>query len=148
MRIINAGLPAVIGVDQAGKIIHQAGSGNLPLGIMDSEYESFKAVEISMRQEECFYLYSDGVTEATNGAGQMWGETGLQHALQMPLEGESRLEALELALVGFMGDATQTDDISVLEYRVSRALLAVSVVKSANESVAAILTGGRCFSGT
>ena len=62
------------------------------------------------------YLYTDGVTEATNGAQELYGEDRLQAALnEAPdLPVEELLPRIKNSIDTFVGDADQFDDITML----------------------------------
>lgn len=67
------------------------------------------------------YLYTDGVTEATNGQQELFGEERLQAALnESPeLRVQLLLEKIKGCIDAFVGEAEQFDDITMLglEYR-------------------------------
>ena len=62
------------------------------------------------------YLYTDGVTEATNGDQELYGEDRLQAALnEAPdLPVEELLPRIKNSIDTFVGDADQFDDITML----------------------------------
>ena len=62
------------------------------------------------------YLYTDGVTEATNGAQELFGEERLQQALNdnPDLPVEELLPKIKRSIDTFVGDADQFDDITML----------------------------------
>ena len=62
------------------------------------------------------YLYTDGVTEATNGAQELFGEERLQQALNdnADLPVEELLPRIKNCIDTFVGDADQFDDITML----------------------------------
>ena len=62
------------------------------------------------------YLYTDGVTEATNSHEELFGEERLQNALNeyMDLPVEQFLPKIKECIDAFVGDADQFDDITML----------------------------------
>lgn len=68
--------PFIIRRDGALRTI---GHGGVPVGLFpQSEYQS---CEFSLAPGERLYLYSDGISECENRAGELYGETRLQHLL-------------------------------------------------------------------
>ena len=67
------------------------------------------------------YLYTDGVTEATNSHEELFGDERLQNALNeyMDLPVEQLLPKIKECIDAFVGDADQFDDITMLalDYR-------------------------------
>lgn len=62
------------------------------------------------------YLYTDGVTEATNSHEELFGDERLQNALNeyMDLPVEQFLPKIKECIDAFVGDADQFDDITML----------------------------------
>lgn len=62
------------------------------------------------------YLYTDGVTEATNSHEELFGDERLQNALNeyMDLPVEQFLPKIKECIDAFVGDADQLDDITML----------------------------------
>ena len=67
------------------------------------------------------FLYTDGVTEATDAGNQLYGSERLHHVLNesLSLSPETLLQAVKADVDRFVGDAPQFDDITMLclEYR-------------------------------
>jgi sigma-B regulation protein RsbU (phosphoserine phosphatase) len=87
------------------------------LGVMEASVYESRTVTVG--PGETLVFYTDGVTEAENGAGEFFAEKGLARALR---RGISIPDAgVAAALVGeirsFAGDAVQTDDITILALR-------------------------------
>ena len=74
-----------------------------------------------MEPGDCLYLYTDGVTEATNGAQELFGEARLQAVLnEAPdLPVDRLLPKVKQSIDTFVGEAEQFDDITMLglEYK-------------------------------
>jgi sigma-B regulation protein RsbU (phosphoserine phosphatase) len=70
LRYINAGHPAPL-LLRAGKVVRELPDGRrLPLGLGQ---DSFEVGEETLEPDDRLLLYSDGVTEARNAAGEMFG---------------------------------------------------------------------------
>lgn len=75
--------------------------------------------EIQLWPGDELFLYTDGVTEATNEKQKLFGEARLLEALNgIPEENvESRCKAVKSAIDSFVGNAEQFDDITMLSVR-------------------------------
>ena len=75
--------------------------------------------ELQLLPGDELFLYTDGVTEATNKCQEMFGDSRLVDALNSVFEetAESRCMTVKRAIDGFVGDAEQFDDITMLSVR-------------------------------
>lgn len=85
----------------------------LPLGLFsEASYETFETV---IEPGECVLFLSDGMTEAHNPAGAMFGEGPLSDALINHRSGQALLDHLLHELAEFVGpDWEQEDDVTLL----------------------------------
>ena len=76
----------------------------------------YRAQELTLRPGERLFLYTDGVTEATDGQDRLYGEERLQAALEQNRDAEPQalVEAVKADVDAFVGDAPQFDDITML----------------------------------
>lgn len=88
----------------------------LVLGVMENI--SYHEEELQLEAGDSILLYTDGVTEAFNAEGEMFGETGLAYALaKADTRGAHKLaHVLDRAVNDFANDAAQSDDITVLSF--------------------------------
>jgi sigma-B regulation protein RsbU (phosphoserine phosphatase) len=98
------------------RINHESG---FLLGMLDDmEYDVHKLL---LQPGDTMLLYTDGVTEAMNGTGELFEESRLVGSLERmngsPLE--AMLEGINADLMRFAGGAPQADDITMLalQYR-------------------------------
>ena len=81
----------------------------------------YRENSLQLEPGDCLYLYTDGVTEATSGAQELFGEERLQHTLNesKDLPVDQLLPKVKQAIDTFVGEAEQFDDITMLglEYR-------------------------------
>lgn len=112
LEFCNAGhLPPVI-VGESGTV--QLESAGLPLGMFcDSSFVSSGA---KLRLGETLLLFSDGVTEANNEAGEEFGISRLIDAVgNAAAFGPTELLTSNVAAVsGFRGSATRNDDLTMM----------------------------------
>lgn len=112
----NAGHPAPLLLRAGGRIETLPANG-LPLGLLeDSAYD---VAEARLSPGEMLVIYSDGVTEARNAAGEFFGLKRLKEALRAGGDCRQMHATVLAALRQFTGGAPQADDVSlvVLEYR-------------------------------
>lgn len=116
VRLANAGhLPALW--IQAGQPVRSFAASGLPLGIEASAgYET----EIFTAQAGDLYLYTDGLTEARDAAGEEFGQARLTETV-LALAGfaGNKLVQLEAALTA--GGFTARDDLTLLQVEFSKA---------------------------
>ena len=79
----------------------------------DSEYT---AIQADLLPGDCYLFYSDGVTEAFNAEGHIFGERRLLDAAaqNQGLNPEQLVAAIQQAVSTFAGDHPQSDDITLL----------------------------------
>lgn len=79
----------------------------------------YKTQELQLRPDDTIYIYTDGVTEATNADTELFGEERLLAALNSrefdTMESVCRFVKAEVD--AFVGDAPQFDDITMVAFR-------------------------------
>lgn len=112
MRYCNAGHCAPVLIDSAGTRIGPLPvEPNIPVGILtDMKY---KIQETTIDPNTTIFLYTDGLTEAENTRHVLFGEERLMEALQ-PLPPQSLIEHVTEVTRQFVGEAEQSDDMTML----------------------------------
>lgn len=87
---------------------------DMPLGVWDEN--EFPSQSVQLCKGDVILLYTDGVTEAMNSNGKLFGE---EHALACmngcnPKEPETIIDTIMQTLKEYAGDAPQSDDITML----------------------------------
>ncbi|MEG0771065.1 MAG: PP2C family protein-serine/threonine phosphatase [Clostridia bacterium] len=81
----------------------------------------YKQNEMQLNVGDSLYLYTDGVTEATNASEKLYGEDRLQNILNLNINcsPEEILKVVKTDIDKFVGEAPQFDDITMLaiEYK-------------------------------
>jgi sigma-B regulation protein RsbU (phosphoserine phosphatase) len=114
LRIGLAGHPAILHFSARTNEVAQYECPNMPLGILPSG--DFASAEIQTENGDLFALYTDGLLETTNAAGEEFGLKRLQAELQR--HGKAPLEAICRAVqVSVARHGTQFDDQSLLLMR-------------------------------
>jgi PAS domain S-box-containing protein len=101
----------LIGVD--GKIIQRFTPQHLPLGIIETDADLLKTITFSWDKPCQLVIYSDGLIEATNRAGEQFGEEGLLAAM-VDVSPHLRHESVRSALAAHLDGVPAHDDVSLL----------------------------------
>lgn len=113
--IWSAAMPPAILVDSDGTIKEIIESMYLPLGAIPRDKLDASTYQFSASLGDTLYLCTDGIIEAENPAGDMFGETRYRSLFST---GESKLfEHILNTHKDFCGLAAQTDDISLVEIK-------------------------------
>ena len=102
--------PLIYGVDGLRRIE----TGGMPVGLF--EMAPYMADSVELKAGDIFVLYSDGVTEAHNVAGEEFGEERLVAVMQQHQHGTADvvLEQIINAVKAFARGAEQYDDVTAL----------------------------------
>ena len=85
---------------------------NIPLGVM-SGFE-YAGQETELRDDDAIFLYTDGLTEAENTSHELFGEERMYEVLGTRRPSADHMEAMKSAVTAFVGDAPQSDDLTML----------------------------------
>ena len=118
-RYVNAGHePPYICKQGEGYEAYRIKAGFVLAGMEDLRY---REGSLQLSPGEKIFLYTDGVTEATDAENQLYGSERLHRVLNDHLDAnpEALLAAVKADVDHFVGDAPQFDDITMLcmEYR-------------------------------
>ena len=94
-------------------VYHKTRAGFVLAGMEGVRYRKF---ELQLQPGDTLYLYTDGVTEATDTEEKLYGEARLQQQLNLH-HGESAraiCDAVKADVDAFAGEAEQFDDITML----------------------------------
>lgn len=116
-QIWNAGLPEVLVVSQAGDITQRIVSSHLPLGVIAYKDDELSCCDIQLGVGDSIYALSDGLTEAENDAGEMFGQQRFELLLMNKTNEDGRLVDIKNRVEIFVGKAMPTDDISLIEIK-------------------------------
>lgn len=117
VRWVNAGHcePILLRADGTAELIPH--SGNLPVGILPGQ--SFIEGGAALGPGETLFLYTDGVTEATDAGGELFGTDRLLDVARRSAgrSPEELTRAVIEAIEAFSAGAVQADDITCLAIR-------------------------------
>lgn len=115
-RYVNAGHNAPFLRRASGEMTRLA-EGGMPFGI-DSAAE-YKSVAVDARPGDLLVIFTDGLPEAVNSAGEEFGEVRLQNRIEH-FAGEASASLLSVIMAdvdAFVGQARQHDDITCMAVR-------------------------------
>ncbi len=119
LTFCNAGhnAPIVIGKDSESYYLTM--DSNLPLGIV-AEYQ-FRNQQIDLPKGSAMLLYTDGLTEGENAGKELFGEDRTLEAARSLSRQNARgiVNGMTDALGQFVGDAEQSDDLTLLCVRLN-----------------------------
>jgi len=121
LELVNAGHDAPWRVSQGGvveKIATPAETGGPPLCVVDDFVYLSQRLQLSPGDTLC--VITDGVTEAMNQSGELFGGQRLQAALAVTPTGQSlnqMMERVRAEIAGFVGAAEASDDLTLLLLR-------------------------------
>ena len=117
LTFANAGHCAPILV-RANREMEKLETTSMPVGLMPGA--QFELGSRELGPGDRLILYSDGVTEAQNGAGDFFGRKRLRDAIRSAEKGSARQvqDAIRQAILDFTAGAEQADDVTlvVMEY--------------------------------
>ncbi len=101
---------------RAGGITQLSDGAALPLGIMkETEYTT---ASVRLEPGDQLVLYTDGVTEAMNERGEMFGTDRLLSAAESHRDAQETLGSIQRGLGAFVGTCAPNDDRAVAVFRV------------------------------
>lgn len=122
--IWNGGMPEVLLLDnRQGNIKSRIASKHLPLGIASSAERSFKMEIIDISVGDQFIMYSDGLTDATNNDGTMFGTSRLHLLINNTDSTEHVFSSIVNAFEIFCEDIKPQDDVTLVNVPCSPASL-------------------------
>jgi CheY-like chemotaxis protein len=117
IKFINCGLPDAYIIDRNSGEVDALSSTHLPLGILSNDKLNIQIELFPFKEGASLFICSDGVIEAENEDGEMFGQERLLIAL---CEGASSGDAfgkVKEALMPFHRSREQADDVTYIEIR-------------------------------
>lgn len=107
------GQPPLLLVNNAHQVAAQLVSAHYPMGIVGSEYFDAATEAVSLAEFSHLLLYSDGLLEAQNAEGEMFGNARLEKAMGGRRK-SGLMQGIKSRLVAFLDGLEPHDDVSVL----------------------------------
>jgi len=115
------GQPPLLLIDSRHQVAAQLESCHFPLGVVaENRFDAATQVR-ALGAYSHLLLYSDGLLEARNGAGEMFGAGRLAEALGGRVRKAGLMQGIKSRLVGFLDGLEPHDDVSVLAVELSAA---------------------------
>ncbi len=111
-RLWNGGMPEVLVCSSTGEISACYPSTDLPLGIVDECGPTI--LTTLLMPGDLVLMYSDGVIEAQNLEGQLFGRARLHAAIKDARAPVPMLASIVQAVDSYAADVAQHDDVSIL----------------------------------
>ena len=115
ISVINSGLPDIY-LYRDKKIIRTFKSGNIPLGISGLSASQLEVEMETLQFGDRLYVATDGVMEATNESGAMYGLDRLLQVFDGNNDSDCLFDSILQDVSDFCDGAAQTDDITLLEF--------------------------------
>ncbi len=117
VRYVNAGHNPPLVKRAGGQFEYLRTRPGFVLGGMEDV--KYKYHEMQLEPGDVIFLYTDGVTEATNADVELFGEERLQNAINSAGDGsmEDLCRYVKAEVDAFVGDAPQFDDITMVAFR-------------------------------
>jgi two-component system, HptB-dependent secretion and biofilm response regulator len=119
LTIWNGGLPAGFLYKIQNRSIHPIKSTHLPLGVLSSRAFKDNCEEYDLVNGDRLYLWSDGIHEARDANGEMFGEAKLMDVFKQNTKPEKLFDEIISNVQAFIGDSEKDDDISLFEIRMA-----------------------------
>lgn len=109
------GLPDVLIYRHEDHQIENLPSKHLPLGVVDNDRFNTESRIVQLTKGDKILLWSDGIIEATNTAGEMFGEDRVRDVILETENAEHIFDNIEKAVEKHTGRGEQDDDYTMVE---------------------------------
>ena len=113
LSVWNGGLPDILITRNDGSILSRIKSAHMPMGINEYKTIDLDSVVLQTEDSNMVFMYSDGIIEAMNDSGEMYGTDRLERLFN---SGNvlNLLDTVKEDISNFIGDAKQNDDITLV----------------------------------
>jgi CheY-like chemotaxis protein len=111
----NGGLPAGILVKASSRETIALTSRHLPLGVLAPREFNEKMAQHAIAPGDRCYIWSDGIVEAENPQGEMYGDTRLNACFERNKNLAELFDEIIADVHHFVGESEMSDDISCIE---------------------------------
>ncbi|MDH5256614.1 MAG: SpoIIE family protein phosphatase [Gammaproteobacteria bacterium] len=112
----NCGLPDVYLTDKNRKIVADYPSQNVPLGVLSGGITT-DPYEIDTNNISEVIIFSDGITEAEDPSGNMYGDEKLIELIESSSSEKDLFTEIKTDVEGFMNGEDPSDDISLVVFK-------------------------------
>ncbi len=118
LKVWNGGLPDCFLLRCDSGEVEAIRSTHLPLGVLANKDFKDDCKHFELNPGDRLYMWSDGIHEARNSAGEMFGEDRLKATFADNRDPEQLFEQILGRVQGFIGDGERDDDLSLIEVKV------------------------------
>lgn len=115
VSVVNSGLPDIY-LYRNNQIVRTFKSNNIPLGIRHVTSSQFEVEMETLEIGDRLYVATDGVMEATNASGDMFGLGRLLDLFKTNAGSDVLFDSILDNVSEFCAGAKQTDDLTLLEF--------------------------------
>ncbi len=115
MKVWNGGLPECFIYRSQSREVMPVRSIHLPLGVLADKSFKTNCEYFEMAVGDRFFMWSDGIHEARNLQGDMFGEERLMQLFKEGLPAEQLFDEILGRVQRFVGESEKNDDLSLLE---------------------------------
>ncbi len=111
------GVPDCYLLTNQGQTLTPLRSHHLPLGVLSGEQFDDEMTDHHMDLDDRLFMWSDGIVEARDANGDMYGEERLQQVFKQGLKAESLFNAIQDSVSEFVGQSQRDDDTTLIEMK-------------------------------
>ncbi len=115
IKVWNGGLPAGMIYRQADGSVIPMRSTHLPLGVLPEKSFKDDVQFYDLDEGDRIFMWSDGIHEARNPDGDMYGEERLLEVFSQCNEPAGAFDKILTSVKNFIGSGEQDDDLSMIE---------------------------------
>ncbi len=116
------GVPDCYLLRNDGERIETLSSRHLPLGVMSADKFNDQMTEFPMANGDRLFLWSDGIIEARNSEGEMFGQERLINVVRDSAHASDVYDDIQRAVDEFVDGSEQDDDTTLIEVVMDDAL--------------------------
>jgi two-component system, HptB-dependent secretion and biofilm response regulator len=128
IKVWNGGLPAGIIYRTKEASVTPIRSTHLPLGVLADKNFKDDAQYFNLDADDKIYMWSDGIHEARNPDGDMFGEERLHDLFATNNQPAALFDDVLSSVKAFIGSGEQDDDLSIIEIKMALHDLALNPI--------------------
>jgi len=121
LKVWNGGLPDCYIYRHKTASVEPVRSTHLPLGVVGNKAFKDDCLHFELEEDDKFYMWSDGIHEARNDDGDMFGEERLKQVFAANRKPDSLFDDIIGAVHAFVGDGNKDDDLTLIEVKMDKA---------------------------
>jgi DNA-binding response OmpR family regulator len=133
LKIWNGGLPDCFVYHHNENKVSPVKSTHLPLGVLSNRAFKDNCEYFELQEEDRIFVWSDGIHEARNAQGEMFGEERLKDVFARNQTPDYLFNEIIAGVQQFVGSREKDDDLSLLEIRMDEPARVNSFAKEASD---------------